>query len=143
MGFVIANYFYVSDLSVFWDVCKFDEETCVGARNFKNALKKVPDFAAKYSFPKWLQTRVFHKGHVFNFFSGDGVNDFIGLVLMVPMSISQGDCHVGSVHAAEVVLEQVSGERFSERLGTPGGAGGLVIGVTTLGSNDASVMSWA
>jgi hypothetical protein len=107
VGFVIANYFSVSDFSVFWDVCKFDEETCVGSRNIMNSLKKATDLVAKTSFPKWLQTRVFHKGHVFHFFSGDGVNDCIGLVLLGPMVISQGDGHVGSVHAAKVVLGQV------------------------------------
>jgi hypothetical protein len=35
------------------------------------------------------------------------------------------------------------GERFCERIGTLGGAGRLVIGVTTLGSNGALVMSRA
>jgi hypothetical protein len=109
VGFVIANYFAVSDLLVFWNVCKFDKETCVGSRNVLNALKKAPDFVAKTSFPKWLQTGVFHEGHVFHFFSGDGVNDCIGLVLLGPMVISQGDGHVGSVHAAKVILGQVAG----------------------------------
>jgi hypothetical protein len=33
------------------------------------------------------------------------------------------------------------GERFCERIGTLGGAGRLVIGVTTLGSNGALVVS--
>jgi hypothetical protein len=100
VGFVIAKYFAVSDLSVFRDVCEVDNETCVGSRNVPNALKKATDFVAKTSFPKWLQTGVFHKGHVFHFFSCDGVNDCIGLVLMGPMVIYQGDGHVGSVHAA-------------------------------------------
>jgi hypothetical protein len=52
VGFIITNYFDVSDLSVFWDVCKFDKETCVGSRNVPNALKEVSDFVAKTSFPK-------------------------------------------------------------------------------------------
>jgi hypothetical protein len=112
VGFLIANYFAVSDMSVFCDVCKFDKEECVGYRNVTNALKKVHDLVAKTSFPNWLQTRVFHKGHVFHFFSGEGVNDCIGLVLLGPMLISQGDGHVGSVHAAKVVLGQVSGEKY-------------------------------
>jgi hypothetical protein len=55
---------------------------------------------------------VFHKGHLFHFFSCDGVNDCIGLVLMVPMVISQGDGHVGSFHAAKVVLGQVAGSKI-------------------------------
>jgi hypothetical protein len=54
MWFVIANYFAVSDLSVFRDVCDFDEETRVGAMNVANALEKTPDFVAKTSFPKQL-----------------------------------------------------------------------------------------
>jgi hypothetical protein len=37
--FVIADYFAVSDLSVFRDVSEFDKETRVGARNFPNALE--------------------------------------------------------------------------------------------------------
>jgi hypothetical protein len=45
--FVIANYFAVRDLSVFRDVCEFDEETCIGAWNISNSLKKLP-----HSFPK-------------------------------------------------------------------------------------------
>jgi hypothetical protein len=112
VGFIIANYFAVSDLSVFWDVCKFDKETCVGSRNVTNALRKAPTFVAKTSFPKWLQTGVFHKGHLFHFFTGDGVNNCIGLVLLVPMVISQGDGHVDSVHAAKVVLGQVAGSKI-------------------------------
>jgi hypothetical protein len=70
-------------------------------------LKKAPDFIAKTLFPKWLQTGVFHKGHVFHFFSGDGVNDCIGLVLLVPMVISQD-----TAHAAKVVLGQVAGRKI-------------------------------
>jgi hypothetical protein len=34
-----------------------------------------------------------------------------------PIVISKGDGHVGSVHAEEVVLRQVAGARFCERLG--------------------------
>jgi hypothetical protein len=112
VGFVIANYFAVIDLSVFWDVCKFDKEKCVGSRNVPNALKKAPNFVAKTSRPKWLQTGEFPKGHVFRFFSGDGVNDCIGLVLLVPMVISQGDGHVGSVYASKVVLGKVAGSKI-------------------------------
>jgi hypothetical protein len=110
--FVITTYFTVSDWSVFWDVFKFDEETCVGSEDVANALKKASDFVAKTSFPKWLQARVFHECHVFHFFSGDWVNDCIGLVLLGSMSIYQGDGHVGNVHAAKVVLGQVSGRKI-------------------------------
>jgi hypothetical protein len=52
--FVIANYFAVSDLPVFRDVCEFYEETCVGSWNISNSLKKSPTFVSKASFPKWL-----------------------------------------------------------------------------------------
>jgi hypothetical protein len=31
--FVITDYFAVSDLSVFWEVCGFGKETCVGSWN--------------------------------------------------------------------------------------------------------------
>jgi hypothetical protein len=71
-------------------------------------LKEPSYFVAKTSFPKWLQAGVFHKGHVFHLFSSDWVNECIGVVLLVPMMIYQGDCHVGSFHAAKVVLGQVS-----------------------------------
>jgi hypothetical protein len=37
--------------------------------------------------------------------------------------------------------DKLRGERFRERVGTLGGDGLLVIGVTTLGSNGALVMS--
>jgi hypothetical protein len=107
--FAIADYFAVSDLSVFWDVCEFDKEACVSYRNILNALKKAPAFVAKTLFPKWLQMGVFNKGHVLYFVSCDGVNDCIGLVLLGPMVISQGDGHVGSFHAAKFVLGQVAG----------------------------------
>jgi hypothetical protein len=39
--FVIANYFAVSDISVFWDVGKFDKKTRVGASSVSNALEKA------------------------------------------------------------------------------------------------------
>jgi hypothetical protein len=77
-----------------------------------NALKEVSYFIAKNSFPKWLQARVFHKGHVFHFFSGDWVNDCIGVVLLGSMVISQGDGHVDSFHVAKVVLGQVPGRKI-------------------------------
>jgi hypothetical protein len=79
------------------------------SRNVANALKKAPDFVSKTSFPKWFQARVFHKGHVFHFFSGDGVNYCICLVLLGPMVSSQGDGHVGIFYVAKVVLGQVPG----------------------------------
>jgi hypothetical protein len=69
-------------------------------------------FIDKTSFPKWLQARVFQKGHVFHFFSSDWVNDCIGVVLLGPMVISQGDGHVGSFHIAEVVLGQGPGRNI-------------------------------
>jgi hypothetical protein len=53
-GFVIADYFAGSDISVFWDVGEFDKETCIGSRNVLNALEKAPAFVAKALFPQWL-----------------------------------------------------------------------------------------
>jgi hypothetical protein len=37
--FVIADYFVISDLSVFWNVGEFDKEICVGSRNVQNPLE--------------------------------------------------------------------------------------------------------
>jgi hypothetical protein len=65
-----------------------------------NALDKAPTFIVKFSFPKWLETGVVHKCHVFHLFSGDGVDDCIGVVLLRPVVISEFDGDVGSVHAA-------------------------------------------
>jgi hypothetical protein len=60
------------------DVGEFDKETGVGSRNVSDALEQAPTFVAKASFPKWLETGVFHECHVFHFFSGDEVNDGVG-----------------------------------------------------------------
>jgi hypothetical protein len=49
---------------------------------------------------------------MYSIFFVDGVNDGIGLVLLGPMVITEGDDHVGSVHAAEVVLGQVAGREI-------------------------------
>jgi hypothetical protein len=59
------------------------------------------------------------------------------------MVISEGDGHVDSVHSAEVAWDKLRGERFREGVGTLRGNGLRVIGVTTLGSNGALVMSRA
>jgi hypothetical protein len=109
VGFVITNYFAVSDLSVFLDVSEFDQERCVGYGNVSNTLKKACTFIAKSSSPKWLQTGVFHKGRVFHFLSGDGVNDCISLIRLGPMVVSKGYGHVGGVYSTEVFLRQVAG----------------------------------
>jgi hypothetical protein len=55
---------------------------------------------------------VFHKCHVFHFLSGDGVNNGIGFGLLGPMVISEGDGHMGSVHATHFVLGQVGGREI-------------------------------
>jgi hypothetical protein len=47
MWFVIADYFAVSDLSVFCDVFQFDEEKCIGSWNVSNALEQASTFVAK------------------------------------------------------------------------------------------------
>jgi hypothetical protein len=112
VGFIITNYFAVSDLSVFWDVCKLNKETYFGSRNVTNALKEASYFVAKTSFPKWLQARIFHKGRVFHLLSSDWVNKCIGVVFLGPMVISQGDGHVGSFHVAKVVLGKVPGGKI-------------------------------
>jgi hypothetical protein len=84
----------------------------VSSRNVTNALKKASDFVAKTSFPKCLQARIFHKGHLFHFFTGDWVNNYICLVLLGPMVIYQGDGHMDSVHAAKIVLGKVAGNKI-------------------------------
>jgi hypothetical protein len=111
VGFIITNYFAVSDLFVFWDVCKFDKETCVGSRNVSNTLKEASDFVAKPRFQSGCRLGSF-KVHVFDFFSSDQVNDCIGLLLLGPMVISQVDGHVGSFYAEKVVLGQVPGRKI-------------------------------
>jgi hypothetical protein len=115
VGFIITNYFAVSDLSVFWDVFKLNKETCAGSRNVTNTLKEASYFVSKTLFPKWLQARIFHKGHVFHvfhLFSSDWVNKCIGVVLLGSMVIYQGDGHVGSFHVAKVVLGKVPGGKI-------------------------------
>jgi hypothetical protein len=54
VSFVIADYFAISDIFVFWAVCEFDKETCIGSWNVSNSLEKSPAFVSKTSFPKWL-----------------------------------------------------------------------------------------
>jgi hypothetical protein len=115
VGFVIAHYFAVSDFLVFWDFCKFDKETCVGSRNVPNALKKALDFI-----PKWLQTGVFHKGHVFHFFSGDWMNDCIGLLLLGPMGIPRVITMWSVSMPQKSSWDKLLGARCCERCGTLG-----------------------
>jgi hypothetical protein len=95
-------------LSLFWNVCKFNKETCVGSWDVTNALKEASYFVAKTSFPKWLQARVFHKGRVFHLFSCDWLNDCIGVMLLGPIVRPQGNCHVDSFHVPKVVLRKIS-----------------------------------
>jgi hypothetical protein len=52
---------------------------------------------------------VLHERRVFHFFSGDWVDDGVGLVPLRPMVIPEGDGHVGGVHSTKVVLRQVAG----------------------------------
>jgi hypothetical protein len=112
VGLIVTNNFAVSDLYVFWDVCKVDKETCVGFRDIMNALKEASYFIAKTLFPKWLEGRVFHEGRLFHFFSSDWVKDCIGVMLLKTMVISQGDSHVGRFHVPKVVLWQISGRKI-------------------------------
>jgi hypothetical protein len=102
--FVIAYYFAVSDLSVFRDVFQFDKETCIGSWNVSNALEQASALVAKTSGPKWLETGILHEIRVFHFFSGDWVDDCVGMVPLLPMVISEGNRHVGRVHSAKVIL---------------------------------------
>jgi hypothetical protein len=65
------------------------------------------------------------------------VDDGVCLVLPIPMVVSEGDDHVGCVHSAEVVWDKLRGESLCERVGTLGGDGRSVLGVTTVGGNGA------
>jgi hypothetical protein len=123
VGFLITNFFAASDLSVFWDVSEFDKDTYVGFKNVLNTTKKASTFVAKTLCPKWLQKGVFHKGRVFHFPASDGVKDCIGLMHLGTMIVSKGYGHVGGVHSTGVVLRQVAGGKFCERLGTLGSEG--------------------
>jgi hypothetical protein len=78
--FVVADYFAVGYLSVFWDVFQFDEEKCISSWNVSNALEQASAFVAKTSGPKWLETGIFHESRVFHLFSGDWVDDCVGMV---------------------------------------------------------------
>jgi hypothetical protein len=94
VGFVITNYFAVSDVSVFWNVCKFYKETYVSSRDVMDALKEAACRVAKASLQYWLQGRVLHEGRVLHLFAGDCVDYCIYEMLVGPMVCSQGDCHV-------------------------------------------------
>jgi hypothetical protein len=62
---------------------------------------------------------VFHKGHVFHFFSGDGVNDCIGLMYLGPMVVS-----IWAVFMPQKsYCDKLWGARCCERFGTLGGEG--------------------
>jgi hypothetical protein len=59
---------------------QFDEETCVSSRNVSDSLEEASAFVAKTSSPNRLETGIFHESRVFHFFSGDWVDDCVGLV---------------------------------------------------------------
>jgi hypothetical protein len=75
--------------------------------------------------PVERETGIVHKCHVFHFFSVDGVDDGVCLVLLRPMVVYEGDEHVGGVHSAEVVLGQVAGRE--SLWSTLGGKGALAM----------------
>jgi hypothetical protein len=62
---------------------------------------------------------VFHKSRVLHFLSGDGVNNCVGLVLLGPMVIPEGDGHVGGIHVIKGVLGQVAGREIFRAHGHP------------------------
>jgi hypothetical protein len=80
LWFVISDYFSVSDLYVFRDVFQCDEETCIGSWDVLNALEQAAAFVAKTLGLKWLETGILHESRVFHFFSGDWVDDCVGMV---------------------------------------------------------------
>jgi hypothetical protein len=93
--FVIADYFAVSDLSVFWDVFQFYEEKCVSSWNVLNAQEQASAFIAKTSGPKWLETGILHESRVFHLFSRDWVDDCVGTVPLRTMVIFLGKSPYG------------------------------------------------
>jgi hypothetical protein len=80
--FVIADYFAISDISVDWDVFQFDEDSCIGSWDVSNALKQASAFASKTWSPKQLEMGILHESRVFHLFSGDWVDDCVGMVLL-------------------------------------------------------------
>jgi hypothetical protein len=78
--FVIADDFALSDLSVFWDVFQRGEETCIGSWDVSNALEQASALVAKTSGSKWLETGIHHESRVFHFFSGEWVDEGVGMV---------------------------------------------------------------
>jgi hypothetical protein len=66
--------------SVIWDVFQIDEEKCVGSWNVSYSLEEASAFVAKTSSPKRLEMGIFHERRVFHYFSGDWVDDCVGLV---------------------------------------------------------------
>jgi hypothetical protein len=71
-------------------------------------LEEVSSFVSKTAFLKGLEMGILHECHEFNFFPRDEVDKGIYLVLLRPMDVSQGEGHVYSVHAVEVVLGHVA-----------------------------------
>jgi hypothetical protein len=100
VNFVIANFFAVSDLSVRQDVSEFDKETYICAGGVTNALEEASIFVARTPFTKWMETGILHECHVFHFVPRCGVVNGVGLVLLIPVVVSEGDDHVGCVNSA-------------------------------------------
>jgi hypothetical protein len=69
-----------------------------------NALKKAACLVTEASFPKGLEVRVIHEGHVFHLFAGYWMNHCVGKMLLGPMICSQGNGHVGCFYASEIIL---------------------------------------
>jgi hypothetical protein len=117
--FVVAYYFAIIDISVHQDVSVFYEETCVSTRDVSNSLEEASAFVAKTALSKGLETGILREYHVFHFFPRDGVDDGVGFVSLRLMVVSQGDGHVRSVNATEVVLGQVAYRESSRSSGHP------------------------
>jgi hypothetical protein len=131
--FLIPDYFSVSDLSVRRDVSEFDKKLCVGTGDVPNALEEASTFVAKAVFPKGMETGILHECHVFHFFPGDGVDDGVCLP-------GRWACVQCTFHRSRF-WDKLRGESLRERVGTLGGDGCSVLGVTTLGGNGAFAMS--
>jgi hypothetical protein len=75
-------------------------------------LKKAASFIAEAPFSKGLEVRVIHEGRVFHWFAGYWTDHCAGKMLLGPMICSEGNCRVGSIHAPEIMLRQISGGKI-------------------------------
>jgi hypothetical protein len=120
--FVITNYFAIRNLSLFWYVCNFQKETCVGSWDVADALKKAACLVAEFPLPKGLEVRVIHEGHVFHLLAGYWMDDCVFKILLGPRICSEGNGYVSVSKFRKSFCDKFLGKYFvsastpSERL---------------------------